>query len=51
MENISKYDKRRAFNEAVGPGKKYKINKRRFIPDSRVFNSIFRTKLKIFCDL
>ena len=26
---IPKFDKRRAFNKAVGPGKKSKINKRR----------------------
>ena len=33
-----KNNKHRAFNMAVGPGKKSKINKRRatFIPDSRV---------------
>ena len=29
MENISKFNKRRAFNKAVGPGKRSKINKRR----------------------
>ena len=29
MEKISKFDKRRAFNKAVGPGKNSKINKRR----------------------
>jgi hypothetical protein len=28
-ENNPKFDKRRAFKKAVGPGKKYKINKRR----------------------
>ena len=26
MEKIPKFDKRRAFNKAVGPGKKSKIN-------------------------
>ena len=29
MEKIPKSNKRRAFNKAVGPGKKSKINKRR----------------------
>jgi hypothetical protein len=29
MEKISKFDKRRAFNKAVGPGKNSKIKKRR----------------------
>ena len=29
MEKIPKLDKRKAFNKAVGPGKKSKINKRR----------------------
>ena len=29
METIPKLDKRRAFNKAVGPGKKSKINKHR----------------------
>ena len=29
MEKIPKFDKRKASNKAVGPGKKYKINKRR----------------------
>ena len=29
MEKIPKFDKRRAFNKAVGPGKKPKINKHR----------------------
>ena len=29
MEKIPKFDKRRAFNKAVGPAKKSKINKRR----------------------
>ena len=29
MERIPKFDKRRAFDKAVGPGKKFKINKRR----------------------
>ena len=29
MEKILKFDKRRAFNKAVGPGKKFKIDKRR----------------------
>ena len=29
MEKIPKFNKRRAFNNAVGPGKKFKINKRR----------------------
>ena len=41
MEKKSKFNKRRAFNKAVGPGKKSKINKRRatFIPDYRVGNN------------
>ena len=29
MEKIPKFNKRRAFNKAVGPEKKSKINKRR----------------------
>jgi len=29
MEKTQKFDKRRAFNKAVGPGKKSKINKLR----------------------
>ena len=29
LRKIPKFNKRRAFNKAVGPGKKYKINKRR----------------------
>ena len=29
MEKIPKFNKRRAFNKAVGPGKNFKINKRR----------------------
>ena len=29
MEKIPKFNKRRAFNKAVGPGKKSEINKRR----------------------
>ena len=29
MEKIPKFNKHRAFNKAVGPGKKSKINKRR----------------------
>ena len=29
MEKLPKFNKRRAFNKAVGPGKKSKINKRR----------------------
>ena len=29
MEKIPKFNKLRAFNKAVGPGKKSKINKRR----------------------
>ena len=29
MEKIPKCNKRRAFNKAVGPGKNFKINKRR----------------------
>ena len=29
MENFSKFNKRRAFNKAVVPGKKSKINKSR----------------------
>ena len=28
-EKIPKFNKRRAFNKAVGPGKKSKVNKRR----------------------
>ena len=38
METFPTFKKCRAFNKAVGPGKKYKINKRRptFIPDYRV---------------
>ena len=27
LENIPKFNKRRAYNKAVGPGKKFKINK------------------------
>ena len=29
MEEITKFNKRRAFNKAVGPGEKSNINKRR----------------------
>jgi len=29
MEKVSKFNKHRAFNKAVGPGKRSKINKRR----------------------
>ena len=29
MEKILKFNKRGAFNKNIGPGKKYKINKRR----------------------
>jgi hypothetical protein len=29
MENFSKFNNHRAFNKAVGPGKKSKTNKRR----------------------
>ena len=29
VQNFPKFNKRRAFNKAVGPEKKYKINKRR----------------------
>ena len=38
MEQISKFNKRRAFNKAVGPGKKSKIINvgPTFIPDYRV---------------
>ena len=38
MEKIPKFNKRRVFNKAVGPGKKSKINKRRayIYPDYRV---------------
>ena len=42
MEKIQKFNKRRAFNKAVGSGKKSKNNKRRatFIPDYRVIQFI-----------
>ena len=47
--NFSKFNKRRAFNKAVGPGKNSKINKRRayaLIPNYRVFK-IDRAKMCI----
>ena len=36
MEKISKFNKRRAFNKAVGPGKISEINKRRAYVYSRL---------------
>ena len=47
MENIPKSNKPRAFNKAVGPGKKSKkINiGPRFIPDYRVFESDGNSKI------
>jgi hypothetical protein len=36
MEKIANFDKCRASNKAVGPGKKYKINKRRAYVYSRL---------------
>ena len=48
MEKILKFDKRRAFNKAVGPGKKSKIKSvgPMFIPDYRV-NHFSRTDKRL----
>ena len=35
MEKSPKFNKRRAFNKAVGPGKKSKINKRRALQTNK----------------
>ena len=43
MEKMSKFDKRRAFNKAVGPGKKSKINKRRAYVYITIFEFNFIT--------
>ena len=44
MEKIPKFNKLRAFDKAVGPGKKYKINKRRAYVYSRLQSSKHKIK-------
>ena len=43
MEKIPKFNKRRAFNKAVGPGKKSKINKRR----AYVYSGLYSTSAAV----
>ena len=44
MEKIPKFNKRRAFNKAVGPGKKSKINKSR----AYVYSGLYSTNVLLF---
>ena len=44
MEKIPKFNKHRAFNKAVGPGKNSKINKRRAQVYSGLMSRNFRLK-------
>ena len=51
MEKIPKSNKRRAFNKAVEPGKKSKINKSRAYVYFGLQSTMFGNKTDVQCDL